>query len=60
MRVFVRLLTFGFPVATSLSHIDVYLDIHKRSCFLFHRKPTLFGHTTGKLCPTPLLDFETS
>jgi hypothetical protein len=58
MSVFVRLLTFGFPVATSLSHIDVYLDIHKRSCFLFHRKPTLFGHTTGKTLPNTFVRFR--
>jgi hypothetical protein len=49
-----------FPVATFGSRTDVCLDIHKLSCFLFHKEPILFGHNTGKFCPIPSLGFQLS
>jgi hypothetical protein len=56
----VHLLSFGCPLAISSSHTDVYPDIHKQSCFLFRREPTLFDDNVGKLCPRPLAAFSVS
>ena len=49
-----------FPAATFGFRTDVYPDIHKLSCFLFHREPIRLAHNTGKSCRIPSLDFQLS